>query len=141
MHGAFIVSAWGLHQYQLQGHSDPPAASCLTPLLSPCRLGTSRGSPRGRASSQCPLSTSCLTSRKAEPSDCPRPSYQTAASPRPCAHRVNSCCYRVEAPGGAASGEERNACCKYPAVSAFASIRVALGPGAPYWLAKAILGI
>lgn len=29
-------------------------------------------------------------------------------------------------------------CCKYPAVSAFASIRVALGPGAPYWLAKAI---
>ena len=141
MCGAFIVSPPGLHQHQLWGRSDPPAASCLMHLLSPCRLGTSRGSPRGRASSQCPLSTSCPTSKKAEPSDCLHPSCQTAASLGPRAHRVNSCCCRVEAPGGAASGGEQSACCKYPVVSAFASIRVALGPGAPYWFAKAILGI
>ena len=46
-----------------------------------------------------------------------------------------------EAPGGAAAGGEHSVCCKYPVVSAFACIRVALGPGAPYWFAKAVLDI
>ena len=44
-----------------------------------------------------------------------------------------------EAPRGATAGEEYSMCFKYPVVSAFASIRVALGPSVPYWFAKAVL--
>lgn len=96
----------------------PGSCGCpgLTTLSSPRRLGISKGSLKGRGSSQCPLFTSCPTSKKQNLTTV-HILHARLLPPRDPVHNVYIAAVTERAtPGKAASGGEHGVCCKYPVV-------------------------